>query len=200
MSVPRAAGSNPTRGNPLSRWFGRTVLKVLGWRIEGTLPDAPKVLAIAAPHSSNWDAVVGFATAMAMGLNVSWMGKHTLFRGPLNRLARWGGGIPVDRSGTRGQVSTAIAEFDRREQFWCAIAPEGTRRETTRWRTGFYRIAEGAQVPLFLCHFHYPTRTVGLGPLMPLSGDMTADLRAIESHYAPFRGKGGKPVRVLAAP
>jgi len=194
----RARGAVPQRGNALSKWLGRSVLRLLGWRVIGELPQAPKVLVIAAPHSSNLDAVVGFAAVLAMGLNVSWMGKDSLFRGPLKWLARWGGGIPVNRSGSaRGQVQSAIAEFNRRETFWCALAPEGTRKPVERWRTGFYRIAEGAKVPLILCHFDYPSRIVGMGPLFHLSGDMPTDLALINAHYAPYLGKGGKRVNVL---
>lgn len=197
--IPTAHGVVPQRGNAFSRWFGRTILRLLGWRLVGELPQVKKILAIAAPHSSNMDAVLGFAAVLAMGLNVSWMGKDALFRGPLNRIARWGGGIPVNRSGNaKGQVQSAIAEFQRRDSFWCALAPEGTRKPVPRWKTGFYRIAEGAQVPLMLCHFDYQEKSVGLDALFTLSGDMDADLARLQAHYARYVGKGGKRVQVVA--
>jgi 1-acyl-sn-glycerol-3-phosphate acyltransferase len=197
--IPTASGVVPQRGNAFSRWFGRTILRLLGWRLSGELPQVKKILAIAAPHSSNMDAVIGFAAVLAMGLDVSWMGKDALFRGPFNRIARWGGGIPVNRSGSaKGQVQSAIAEFQRRDSFWCALAPEGTRKPVSRWKTGFYRIAEGAQVPLMLCHFDYRHKSVGLDAVFMPTGDMAADLAYLQRHYASFVGKGGKRVQVMA--
>lgn len=198
--IPYASGAVPRRGNRFSRTFGRLILRLLGWRLVGELPQIKKMLAIAAPHSSNMDAVIGFASVLAMGLNISWMGKDSLFVGPLKWIARWGGGIAVNRSGdARGQVQSAIAEFKSRDAFWCALAPEGTRREMPRWKTGFYRIAQGAEVPLLLCHFDYPSKTVCIGPLFDLSDDMDADLLRLQAHYAPYVGKNGKRARVVAS-
>jgi 1-acyl-sn-glycerol-3-phosphate acyltransferase len=125
------------------------------------------VLAVA-PHSSNWDFVHGVAVVFALGVQVSFVAKHTLFRGPLGGFMRWVGGLPVDRSRPDGFVEGIVEAFARPEPLWFAVTPEGTRTRVARFKTGFYRIALAAGVPIVPVVVNYRRRTFTvLAPLMP---------------------------------
>jgi 1-acyl-sn-glycerol-3-phosphate acyltransferase len=160
-------------------------LVLLRWRFEGVVPDVPRCVAIVAPHTSNWDFVVGFAALLALGLRGRFLGKDTLFRPPLGVLLRWAGGIPVDRRRAEGVVAQAAASLREGEPFFLALAPEGTRKRVERWKTGFYRIAQGAGVGVWPVALDYRTRVVRLLPLVVLSEDMEADLTRLRSLYRP---------------
>ena len=127
-----------------------TVLKVLGWQASCSIAPPDKYVLVAAPHTSNWDFVLGLLGMWAIGLRYSWVGKHTLFKGPLGPIMRAIGGIPVDRMGSTGFLKKVIDIFASRDQFVLAIAPEGTRSLTKYWKEGFYRIALAAGVPVAL--------------------------------------------------
>ena len=158
----------PRRGSPFSRALAHRVLGLAGWRVQGDLPSRPRFILIVAPHTSNWDFVIGVLAMFATGLRASWLGKHTIFRFPLTPLLRWLGGEPIDRSAARGTVETAIELFRTRRQWVLALTPEGTRRPVTHWKTGFHRIAVGAGVPIVPVSFDYRSRTVGIGaPVQP---------------------------------
>src|SRR2546423_2447303 len=144
--VPALAGELPRSGGAASRAFGHAVLALLGWRIRGNVPNRRKLVIIVAPHSSNWDFVVGIAAKLALGLRVLFLGKHTLFRFPLGPLMRALGGMPVDRAHAQDVVRRVAGEFAAREQLVLAVAPRGTRPRVGRWRTGFYHIAREADV------------------------------------------------------
>lgn len=175
------------------RTTGRALIGLSSWKITGELPNVPKLVMLAAPHSSNWDGIYGVLGACAIGLRANWMGKASLFQKPiLGRLMRTFGGIPVDRSNPAGAVGQIAEEFAKRERMWVVLAPEGTRRKVPKWRTGFWHLARAAQVPLFLVYFHYPEKRVGCGELFYTTDDMEADLQRLYRYYAPWRGKDGK--------
>ncbi len=165
------------------------LLRMFGWRLAGSLPDRPKLVMIAAPHSSWWDGVWGLIMKSALGLNVSFMAKRELFAGPLGWLLRRAGGIPIERSQSSGVVEQMTERFAARERLWLGIAPEGTRKRVTKWKNGFWHIARNAGVPILPVYFDYPSRTIGLGPLFEPSEDLAADLAALRAFYAPWRGK-----------
>jgi 1-acyl-sn-glycerol-3-phosphate acyltransferase len=146
---------------------------------------------IGAPHTSNWDFVVALATAFALGLEIHWLGKHTLFRPPVGPLMRWLGGIPVDRRVRSGVVSQSVEAIRSRDQMLLCIAPEGTRGRVRRWKTGFYHIARETGLPILLCHLNNPRRILGFGPTFRPGNDTDADLAAIRAHYERFRGRRG---------
>lgn len=179
-SVPAAI---PRRGGPLRRWLGRTVLRLVGWRMVGALPDEPRIVIIAAPHTSNMDFVVGMGLVFAQSLDASWIGKRELFRGPLNRIFRWLGGIPVDRNAPGGIVDDAIAAFRSRDRMILAIAPEGTRKSVDRWKSGFHRIAFGAGVPVVCGFFDRRRKLVGFGPSVWLTDDLAGDIQRLREWY-----------------
>ena len=172
-----------------SRWFGRTVLRLGGWRVVGTIPDLPKLVLIAAPHSSNWDGIWGMAAKMALGFDARILGKDSLFWWPLSVVLRRLGVIPLDRSNPQGVVEQSIELIRQSPQLWFALAPEGTRKPVQQWKAGFLKIAHGAGVPVLMAYFHYPDRTIGIGPLFHTTGDLPADMAAIRAWYRPWQGK-----------
>ena len=188
--VPPLPPSAPrVRPNAFTRWLGRTILRLGGWHVSGTLPDLPKLVLIAAPHSSNWDGVWGFAAKLALGFEVRVLGKAQLFWWPLAPLLRSLGVMPLDRSSPQGTVGQAVAMIRASDRIWYALAPEGTRRRVERWKSGFWKIAHEAQVPILPAYFHYPERRIGIGPLFHTSGDMAADIAALRDWYRPWMGK-----------
>jgi 1-acyl-sn-glycerol-3-phosphate acyltransferase len=187
--VPPYGPSVPRRGGALTRLLGRVAFSLLGWRFVGGLPDRPKFLIVGAPHTSNWDFVVGMAALLALGFEASWMGKHTLFWWPFGRLLRWLGGVPVDRSRAHGAVDQMVDAFRTRERFVLGLTPQGTRRRGAPWKMGFYHIARGAEVPVVPVSFDYPSRTLKIGPPMALGADLEAEVARVEAFFRGIRGK-----------
>jgi 1-acyl-sn-glycerol-3-phosphate acyltransferase len=179
----------PLRGNRLMRAIGHLVLRLLGWRVEGEVPNLPRFVIAVAPHTSNWDFVVGAATMFALDLRLAFLGKHTLFRPPFGALMRWMGGIPVDRASPHGIVNESIDAFTRMQRRILAIAPEGTRRQVRQFKSGFLQIARGANVPVVLASLDYAAKCVRLGPTFEPGEDVEADRRRLEAFFAPVRGK-----------
>jgi 1-acyl-sn-glycerol-3-phosphate acyltransferase len=174
-NVPRAHGRCEAA-------IGRFMLRLRGWTIEGEFPDTKKLVMAFAPHTSNWDFPTGLWVKLALRLEVRFVAKHTLFRWPLGPLLRWLGGIPVDRqaaAGFVGEIARGVREADK---IVLLVAPEGTRKRTERWKSGFYRIAQDANIPILLLRFDYPQRRVLLGPLFWPTGDYERDLAALRSH------------------
>jgi 1-acyl-sn-glycerol-3-phosphate acyltransferase len=169
----------------LARWF----LRLSGWALEGERPAARGFVLIAAPHTTNWDLVYFLAHAWAFGIRPSWMGKHTLFRGPLGPVMRWLGGVPVFRARAGGLVAQMALAFERAPDLVLTIPPEGTRGRATHWKSGFYQIARAARVPIAMGYLDYQRRRGGLGPLLIPSNDLRADMDAIRAFYADKRGK-----------
>jgi 1-acyl-sn-glycerol-3-phosphate acyltransferase len=188
-AVPALGVAVPRRGNRFTRAVGRSVLAAMGWRLEIEFPDAPKFVVIVAPHTSAWDFVFAITVTVAMGLRASWMGKSALFRWPFGGLMRWLGGIPIDRRASHGVVETMVELFKIRPHLVLGIAPEGTRRKVGAWKTGFYHIAHGAGVPIVPCYVDYARKVIGSGATVHATGDLAADLRAIQSIYAGVTGK-----------
>ena len=183
--LPRLPPNAPrVKPNTLARWCGRSVLRLGGWRVEGSLPDLPKLVLIGAPHSSNWDGVWALSAKLALGLDVRILGKDSLFRIPLLGLMLLRMGIiPIDRSAAHGVVDQAVALFQQRAQLWYGLAPEGTREQVLHWKTGFWKIAKHAGVPVLATYFHYGRRIVGIGPLFHPGDDMDVDIARIRAWY-----------------
>jgi 1-acyl-sn-glycerol-3-phosphate acyltransferase len=171
------------------RWSSLFMLKLIGWRAEGRLPDIPKFVLIAAPHTSNWDFPIGVFTAFALKAKIYWMGKNTLFRRPFGGFFRWLGGIPVDRSKSNSMVRQTIQQFHENEKLIIAIPPSGTRKRVMKWKTGFYYIAIGANIPIVLGFFNYLNKRAGFGPVYVPSGDIENDMKEIRAYYSCIRGK-----------
>lgn len=169
--------------------LGRWILKIGGWKIAGEWPNLPKLVMIAAPHSSGWDAVWGMAVKAAVGVDIVFIGKAELFRGPLGWILRKFGGRPVDRSAPGDIIEQIAAQIRASEKMWFVLAPEGTRKRVTNWKPGFWKIARKAGVPVCCAWFHYPDKTVGVGPVVELSDDFESDMRRFREIYRPYAGK-----------
>ena len=169
--------------------IARAILRLGGWTavVEQNLP--PRALFIAAPHTSNWDAFWALVYKVATGLEIRWFAKQSLFWFPLGNLLRLLGGIPLDRQRARSAVEQAVSMFRDNEQFYFGLAPEGTRSKAEYWKTGFYRIAEAADVPVVLGFLDYANKRVGLGPIVELTGDADYDLRTFRDYYGGMTGR-----------
>jgi 1-acyl-sn-glycerol-3-phosphate acyltransferase len=185
--VPELPDALPRRGNALTKVVSRALLALWGWRVEGEFPRAPKMVAIVAPHTSNWDFVVGILAVFAIGIRVRFLGKHSLFNPWLGWLMRWLGGIPVIREEPQGQVAQAVEGIEREPAIFLAIAPQGTRKGA-QWKSGFYRIAYDAKVPIFPVIFDGPCRRIRFLPAFVPSGDYEADLPKLLALYEGVQG------------
>jgi 1-acyl-sn-glycerol-3-phosphate acyltransferase len=175
--------------NRFTRWLGRSVLRLGGWRVVGNIPDLPKAVLIVAPHSSNWDGLWGMAAKIAMGLKVCVLGKAQLFWWPLGPLLRRLGAVPVDRSSPQGTVEQAVAVIRANDRIWFTLTPEGTRKRVEKWKSGFLKIARRADVPIVMAYFHYPDRTIGIGDVFHPTGDEEADMAAVRAWYRRWQGR-----------
>jgi 1-acyl-sn-glycerol-3-phosphate acyltransferase len=171
------------------RWFSISVLKIAGWRAEGPVPAIPKFVLVGAPHTSNWDLPYALFVAFVLKAKIYWMGKDSLFRMPFNGLFRWLGGIPVDRSTSHNVVAQTIQQFHRNEKLILTITPSGTRKRVKKWKTGFYHIADGANIPIVLGFLDYRRKTGGMGPVVYPTGDINVDMKTIRSFYDGITGK-----------
>jgi 1-acyl-sn-glycerol-3-phosphate acyltransferase len=169
-------------------WLATRILALFGWRVQVDLPPGPKGILVVYPHTSNWDFPIGYLVKMSMGLPLSFVGKDTLFRGPVGGLLRRMGGIPANRRERTGLIGQLTGEFRRRDWMWLAIAPEGTRGYVPHWKSGFYRLALAADVPVGFAWIDWSTRVVGLHDYFRMTGDRDADLARIRAVYEGKRG------------
>jgi 1-acyl-sn-glycerol-3-phosphate acyltransferase len=186
--IPSLPPSLPRRGNAFWRALGRALLTIGGWRIEGEFPDRAKLVAIVAPHTSNWDFVIGISAVWALGLRVRFLGKHTLFHPPLGWLMRWFGGIPVNRTAPQGLVPQAVEAIGEADAIFLAITPAGTRSSSKPWKSGFYHIAHAARVPILPVAFDGAQRAIRLLPPVETSGDHAQEIPRLHALYAGIRG------------
>jgi 1-acyl-sn-glycerol-3-phosphate acyltransferase len=160
------------------------ILGLFGWRVEVVPPPEPRGIIVVYPHTSNWDFPIGYLTRLAMAVPISFVGKDELFRWPLGVLLRKMGGIPANRRESTGLIGQLAAEFRGRDWMWLAIAPEGTRKHVPRWKSGFYRLALEADVPVGLAYIDYATRRVGLRDYVRMTGDPEGDMARVRAAYA----------------
>jgi 1-acyl-sn-glycerol-3-phosphate acyltransferase len=183
------------RCNELLSVLARLILKLGGWTLVGTPPVLGRAVLIAAPHTSNWDGFWGFAYLIATRFRVSFFAKKSLFWFPLGAVIRALGGIPLDRERPGGAVQQAVDLLMHNDHMIFGLSPEGTRRLTGHWRTGFYRIAKQAGVPIILAIFDYANRRIGIGPTFTPTDDTEADLEYLARYYDEH-GSGFHPDKV----
>ena len=165
------------------------VLKLCGWKVVNVAPATGSYLIIAAPHTSNWDFPLGIAIAFHLRLKVYFIAKHTLFNGFAGPIMRWLGGVPLNRGASTNFVDASVEIYANSENLIFAIAPEGTRSSVGRWKTGFYHMAKGANVPLALAYFDFSKRVGGIGKMLNTTENIDADMQAIADFYEPIMGK-----------
>jgi 1-acyl-sn-glycerol-3-phosphate acyltransferase len=170
-------------------FLARKILRLGGWTITSGAPGVPKAVIIAVPHTSNWDGLWALTYIVAIGLKVKFFAKRSLFWFPLGNLLRLLGGVPLDRRQAGSAVDQALALFDESESVYFGLAPEGTRANAPIWKSGFYRIAVAADVPVIPGFLDYGTRSIGLGEPITLSGDQDADLEIFRALYTDVVGR-----------
>lgn len=184
LNIPPIGDKPPRQGNAFTVWLGTTVLKWLGWRMHGQWPNQAKLVACVAPHTSNWDFIVALAAAFALRMKISFLGKHSLFVGPLGWWMRRIGGIAVDRRSAHGVVKQVSDVIRRADGLVLGLAPEGTRKKVEKWKTGFLHIAREAKVPVLLIYLDYKKKEIGFGPLLEIGDDLAVEMAKIRAFYA----------------
>jgi 1-acyl-sn-glycerol-3-phosphate acyltransferase len=165
------------------------ILGLLGWRGEMAPLPGPKGIIVVYPHTSNWDFLIGYLYKLSTGLPLSWVGKDSLFRWPVGGLLRRMNGIPANRREHTGLIGQLQREFERRDWMWLAIAPEGTRGHVPHWKSGFYRLALAAGVPVGLAFIDWRTKVVGIRAYVTVTGNREADMARIRQAYVGMVGK-----------
>lgn len=183
MKWPLLGDAVPQRKHPIRTLIGRVVFKLIGWKLEGNLPNRSKLVLAALPHSSNFDFILALSVIWGWGLKLNYMGKHTLFKFPHGLFFRAVGGIPVDRRSPQGLIEKMTDEFNSRPSLMLGIAPEGTRNSDGTLKAGFARIANAASVPVVPVIVNYKTKTLTLGT--PIT-----DLSSVESIIAAVKTQG----------
>lgn len=178
--------------SPISQQLAHFILRLIGWRTHVIRPHSSKYVLIGAPHTSNWDFGIMLLLMAADQIPIRFMGKDSLFRGPLGPLMRSLGGIPVNRRERTNLVDQIVAKFEEYDDLIIGIAPEGTRSKTNHWKTGFYYIALKAKVPIAMAYLDYGNKIIGVGPNFMPSGDLNADFEIIRDFYSGVVGKNPK--------
>ncbi|CUS48326.1 MAG: 1-acyl-sn-glycerol-3-phosphate acyltransferase [Idiomarinaceae bacterium HL-53] len=179
----------PVRTGRFGRSFGRLGLRCLGgWKVVGRMPDIPKAVVPVAPHTSNWDFFVGVFAMFALGLKLSFLGKHSIFVFPVKRLLLSLGGIPVNRSNPNGVVGQMVETFAERAQLLLALSPEGTRSKVDEWKKGFLYIARDAKVPVVPVALDFSKRELRIGQPIVVT-DIDLGLQAVKNFTQQARGK-----------
>lgn len=160
------------------------IWKTLGWKIAGDIPkDIKKYIIIAAPHTSNWDFIIGLCVRTILDFKASFLGKKSLFGWPFGWFFKWMGGYPVDRSKRNNIVDQVVEIFNSRNEFALALAPEGTRKNITEWKTGFYYIALGAKVPIVRTKIDIKNKQVTIFPPFWPTSNFENDMEVIKSVF-----------------
>jgi 1-acyl-sn-glycerol-3-phosphate acyltransferase len=165
------------------RKISKYLLKLFGWKTMTGVPEPPKSIICVAPHTSNWDYIIGQLYYWSEGRRSSFLIKKSFFFFPLGAIFRRLGGVPVDRKNPSNVMQQMVGEFNRREKFHLAVTPEGTRKLVKKWKMGFYQIALIAKVPIQLAYFDYAKKIVGIAKIFHLTGDQAADLKEIQNFY-----------------
>lgn len=172
----------PRMGNAITRFLGRLLLKLLGWRVSGELPEFKQVIVMVAPHTSNWDFITAMAALSGAGVKWSYLMKKEAFFFPFKTFFMNMGGVPIDRSQTEGLVEQVADAFQQREKLWLALTPEGTRKKVSSYKTGFLRIAHLSKVPILIVAWNYPTKEIVLDRIWETTDDIAQDATAIQEY------------------
>lgn len=173
----------PKRGSATTHFLWKQTFLAHGWQFKGEIPNLPKALIIVAPHTSNIDGWFAAMTIFSLGIKITVMGKDSLFKPPFKKLLHWLDVFPVKRSSPEGIIEQIKNKFDSHQAIWVAMSPEGTRSGAEKWKSGFYRIATAAKVPLVMVGFDYKLKQIiFLGVFHP-TGDYEKDLKEIQAKY-----------------
>jgi|TARA_B110000879_G_scaffold149418_1_gene193667 1-acyl-sn-glycerol-3-phosphate acyltransferase len=173
---------------PLLRFLAILILRLVGWTSKGSKVSVPKYVLIGAPHTSNWDFPLMLLVVLELRLQLYWMGKHTLFPFPFSGLMKWLGGIPINRTKSHNVVFDIVAQFKSNDNFVVLVPPEGTRRRVSEWKTGFYHIANNAEVPILMGYVDAGKKEAGFADFFYPTGELETDMKEIRSFYAEKKG------------
>lgn len=189
-ALPAIPASLPRRHSNLGQKLGLWLLKLLGgWSIQGEVPAHKKMVIAVAPHTSNQDFFVGIAAALALDLNIRFLGKHSIFVWPVKGLLTALGGIPVDRSHAHGVVGQVVAEFGQSDALLLGLSPEGSREKVAQWRSGFWHIAKQADVPICLVGLDYQSKQFVFGPCLTPGENFADDLQQMRTFFQQMTAK-----------
>ena len=169
----------------ISAWL----LKKMGWRFQINIPPTPKCVVCVAPHTSNWDFIIGELGIRSVGMRAGFLMKDTWFFFPMGSIMRSIGGIPVKQHAHTNVAEHVVEAFNAKDQLWIAVTPEGTRSPNPHWHKGFLHIAREANVPIALAYYDYEKRVACIDRIFESSGDVEADLATIKQYYSQFKGK-----------
>ena len=173
----------------ISQWIGRAVLKSMGWKVAGSIPNEKRILIVAAPHTSNWDFVIGMGALLGLNAKIRWIGKHTLFKPGISWFFRWLGGIPVNRKNPASLIEDVSNMIKKDRGLMIGVAPEGTRKKINRWKTGFLRIAKTTQSKILFISIDSPSKTIKIAStLFTPTEDKENDLEFVKSYFRNFKG------------
>lgn len=181
-------GSYP-RCSTAAHLMGRFVIWLFGWKVAGGVPDTNKMIIVAAPHTSNWDLIFLLGAAFTFHLRINWLGKDSLFKTGFGWLMRWTGGIPVDRSKSNNMVASLAEDIGQRDSCAIVIPPAGTRARTEFWKSGFYWVARGAEIPLVCGYLDYAKKEAGLGLCFMPTSDVARDMDRLRDFYGEIVAK-----------
>jgi 1-acyl-sn-glycerol-3-phosphate acyltransferase len=174
----------PRTRHPVLRWIAQHLLSLLGWRLDIHLPDEPRLVVLAAPHTSNWDGVLAVLTIFALELRLGLFVKHSAFETRLiGGILRKAGAIAIDRRAPGGVIGQTVDAFKARPELLIGLAPEGTRKRVDKWKRGFHLIAMEAQVPIICAYMDYRRKVIGTGLLLERTGSYEQDLEKIQTFY-----------------
>ena len=188
MFSSKITHNGPTSGF-IPYWIGRFWMWLFGWDVVGQVPVGEKFVLIVAPHTSNWDFPFGLATIYIYRLKVSWIGKDTLFKKPFGGVMRWLGGIAINRDSPHGVVDQIAKQLRKSRKLAIALTPSGTRKRKDYWKSGFYRVAHKAQVPILCGYWDYGHRRTGVGLCFVPTGNVKEDMGRIRDFYESIQGK-----------
>lgn len=183
LDFPVLCKNIPQRGTKWFKHFFAQLLRAQGWHIEGKIPNVPKAVIIVAPHTSNIDAWFSFLAVLALDLKITILAKHTLFVTPFDKLMHWFGMMPVNRDHPQGLTEHLIKEIATQERIWIAMSPEGTRKQAKQWKSGFYRIAKAAHIPIIMIALDYRHKTIRILGQKTCTDDYQQDMQEILMAY-----------------
>jgi len=192
--LPEIPDCIPTKQGKFSSFIGLAVLNFLGWEVVGQLPKKSKFIAAVAPHTSNWDFVVAIAVMLSMNLRVRFMGKKALFIWPFRIILKSWGGIAIDRNAKNGVVEQMVAQFQDEDQLVLGIAPEGTRKKTSKWKSGFLQIAYQAGVPVVPVSLDFSKKQFKFHQEVEIGCDIENELEKFKENFSDICAKNPQAV------
>ena len=180
---------NARRCNLFAFLLGKTMMKLSGWKVTGSLPDSKKMIIIAAPHTSNWDFIFLLGAAYCFRLSINWLGKESMFPPVWGSFLKYLGGVPIDRSKSSNTVQTIADIIRDSTYFTMIIPPAGTRSKTDYWKSGFYQITLTTQIPIVCGYLDYKKKVACLGLSFVPTGNLQEDMDRIRDFYRDINGK-----------